>query len=163
MGITEAELKALPRKVGRMKDELQLYRLLADCRLQIMLHGGQVSRGQPCPECHWSVARDHAPCAELEALERAAREAVRATQGCISLSALAAGWHVEDHRRACVTCQTVRLRLVIENGANGSRLCPTLKRLYDAKRIYMRRLWHLILPAESGTDRRGAGVEQARG
>jgi hypothetical protein len=163
MGITEVELKALPRQVGRMKDELQLYRLLADCRLQIMEHDSQVSRGQPCPECHWSVAREHAPCTELEALERTARDAVRASQGGVSLSALAAGWRVEDHRRACVTCQSVRLRLVIEDGAHGTRLCPALKRVFAAKRICMRRIWRLIEQEESGKDLRGVGVEQAGG
>lgn len=162
-GITEEELKALPRTVGHMKDEIQLYQLLADCRWQILMHGDQVASGEPCPECRWSLVRDVLPCAELEALERAAREAWRATQGGIPLGALAADWRVEDHRRACVTCQTVRPRLVIEDGPTWSRVCPALKRLYSAKRIYKRRIWHLILKAEPGTDMRGAEVEKADG
>lgn len=161
MGISEEELKALPRKVGRMKDDAQLYRLLSDCKLQILSHDIQVASDQPCPECRWSLARDVAPCAELETLERAARNAARTTQGGLSLGALAARWRVEEHQRACVTCQTVHLRLAIENGPSWRHVCPALKRLYYAKRIYKRRIWHLILQEESGTDMRGAGVENS--
>ena len=51
MGIEGEDLKALPRTVCHMKDEIQLYRLLADCRWQIVMHGHQVASGQPCPEC----------------------------------------------------------------------------------------------------------------
>ncbi len=51
MGITEEERKALPRKVGRMKDEMEVYQLLSDCRLQILFHSTQVASGVPCQGC----------------------------------------------------------------------------------------------------------------
>ncbi len=71
MDITEEELKELPRKVGRMTDEMQLYQLLADCRMQILFHSTQVESGVPCPGCRWSrAALDELRLGSLRAIVR---------------------------------------------------------------------------------------------
>ena len=159
--ITAEELKALPRKVGRMQDDLELYRLLAACKLQMMEHALQVVDGQPCSECRWSLVREDAPCAEGEALEDAAREAegCRARQGGHygPLGARVARWRREAHRRTCVTCQAVQLRLVIEDGPGWRRLCPAFQRLLRAKRIDKRRIWDLILKEQQEQQEQAGG------
>lgn len=126
-----AELKALPRRVGRMKYE-QVRALFDENRRRINAHGQE-----PCPACKTHIEREYLRCAELEAMHASYHAGV---------SAFDVAHAMDRHRKACPTCQTVvREWLHIDS-------CEATSQLRVIEQVYSHRLRQLEAKAHKAED-----------
>jgi hypothetical protein len=110
----------------------QAHALAAEFRRQMDDHAEAVGRGEYCPECKWHTEREHARCAEREAIWKSYASVMEAYP------------IARAHEKACPTCQTV-----VRQWEHLDK-CEASFRLYEAWRICVHRMEHIRAKQERG-------------